>query len=306
LKTSVEFPDEIITLHVGPDAAGRSCCVRKDLFHSATTFSNDITGSRVVFPPDLIEDDPMVFDMFVDWLDQQEDPRPYIPLQYSPEPWRSHAATAWVFGQRIRAAQFERYALSQFITNCATVNLTVWKYIEMRAEDKSSLRRFSNHWIAWNHHLVPAGQGEYKDLSAAKLVSSVSDDTIDPRIFDLDHWYSVCGDDINSTCIHDPVVRENLLQKVLSIAHKQQPDEWGRDWETKNEARRKESIDSSHSSPNPKVSGTKIMQVPSAVPPRPRRIPTSASPKAYVSGTNNTKPTPPPIPPRPRRNLGSS
>jgi hypothetical protein len=272
------FPtsEEVVTLQVGLDATGRSIRVRKDLFHSVTKFSNGATGSHVIFPPALVKDDPIVFDMFVDWLDLHEDPRPYIPLQYSPEPWRSHAATAWVFGKKIRAAKFERYALSQFITNCATVELAVWKYIEMRARDKSSLRRFSNHWIAWNHHLAPAEQSEYKDLSAAKLARLVNDDTIDPRIFDLDHWDSVCGDDISSSCIHDPVVRENLAQKRLSIAQKQRPDEWGRDWETKSKAGQKESVDSPPSSPKAKVSGNKLKKAPPLPPPLAQKF-TSAS-----------------------------
>lgn len=222
--------DEITILQIGPDGSGKCFRIRKDIFYSATPYFDHTNSLSIVLPKELTDDDPVVFGMFVDWLDKQEDPQPYIPLQYSKEPWRSHAATACLLGQKLCAAKFERYALSQFITNCATSNLSTWEHIDRQAQDKSALRRFSNHWAAWNCHLAPAGQSEYKDLSAAKLASAVNDDTNDPRIFDLDHWYSTCGDNINPTCSHDPIVRENAIEAFLALL--QPKPEWGRDLET--------------------------------------------------------------------------
>ncbi|KEF63730.1 uncharacterized protein A1O9_01708 [Exophiala aquamarina CBS 119918] len=239
LHFSPEFSDETITLHAGPEASARSFRVRKELFYSVTTCFKATDSEIVVFPADLFKRSIVGFDMFTHWLKHREDPRPYIPLQYSKEPWRSHSAAAWVFARRIHSLEFERYALSHFITNCITCHLSTWKTIEMKIKEKTSLRRFSDHWIAWRCHLAEAGQSEFKDLSAAKLASAVNDDTPDPRILDLDHWYSSCGDDINSTCIHDPVVRENEVNALFSS--REPRPEWGYELEMKNQAPQEES-----------------------------------------------------------------
>lgn len=177
------------------------------------------------------EVEQLVIELFFAWDTQRDSPIPFTPLQYSDEPWRSHAAQAWIMGNKIETEDFEKYALSQFILNCGLADMDIFERIERSVPETASLRRFSNHWVAWNHSLA-AGESEFGHLEAAKLSNVATPNTRDPRIYDLDHWYLSCGDDINAKCDHDPAVKQAALD-----ASKQKdtpkPQEWGREWELK-------------------------------------------------------------------------
>jgi len=223
-------------LQDGPEPDARSFCIRKELLDNATTLFRGTTEPRIIFRTKVVKTDPVVFDMFINWLNHSEDPVPYLPCHYSQEPWRSRAVDVWLFAKRICAPSLERYALSQVVRNCAMQDSSAFACIEREAKAKSALRRFSNHWVAWNCYLAPEGQSEYVDLAAAKLASVVNSETNDPRIFEIEHWYSPCGDDINSSCIHDPVVRENAVNELF--ASRRPRPEWGLKWEAENKASR--------------------------------------------------------------------
>ena len=171
----------------------------------------------------LSGEDPLVFGLFCNWLKKQELPVKYAPNQYSDEPWRSLAAQAWVLGQHMDAGQFVHYAFCQFILNCALVDLSTWEFIEAQTQEGLSLRRFSNHWVAWN---VSLAQTEYASLKAASLADQVSKNTRDPRTYQTDHWNLLCGDNIGSACEHNVIA-----QKIANKRVKRRYSERGRAWE---------------------------------------------------------------------------
>lgn len=102
--------------------------------------------------------------------------------------------------------------------------------IEKEAAWKSPLRRFSEHWIAWNFRLAAGGPSEFANLEAAQRANEVTQTTRDPRIYDLEHWYSDCGDKLNPSCSHDPDIRAAALRAAKRV--KTRLPEIGRDWET--------------------------------------------------------------------------
>ena len=181
-------------------------------------------------PIDLPDYDPLPFYLFFQWAHHPADPITFAYDQYSEEPWLSNATSAWVLADRLQASKFERYALSQFIQNCALMPVGPWEFIERETDIGSSIRRFSNHWVAWNCYLFGPGENEFSKLQAAVLVKAlISDDTRDPRTFDLEHWYSDCGDDISAACNHDPLVRQKALEEGDRV--NADVPTWGRSFE---------------------------------------------------------------------------
>ena len=169
---------------------------------------------------------PIAFDMFTDWAKTPKRPILYGPGQYSEEPWLSHAAAAYFLGDYLDAAEFSMYALSQFTQNCAIATRGPWRLIEERSSDQSPLLKFSNHWVAWNYSLSGFGVNEYTGLKASKLATQVVSSTRDPRTYDLKHWYSDCGSNINAQCDHDPIFRKNECVKE-TLKQRPPPPVWG-------------------------------------------------------------------------------
>ena len=129
---------------------------------------------------------------------------------------------------------FEKFALSQFIQNCVLLDVSTWKYIETKSSPHSPLRLFSNHWIAWNFHFAAGGPSEFMGLRATEKVDSITETTKDPRIYDLDHWYSDCAKSFNPGCSHDSEERAELQRnEALRAAKLAKPKrlEVGWDWE---------------------------------------------------------------------------
>jgi hypothetical protein len=173
---------------------------------------------------------PLTFQLFLDFCQQPKEPIKYQPGQYSTDPWASNSAAAWVLAVELKARRFEKYALSQFVQNCAIMIKAPWEYIEERAASGSSLSRFSRYWVAWNTSLANPWTHEYVGLEAADLAKYVTPETRDPRIFDIDHWDNDCGNDLNAVCEHDPISR---IQKREQDARtlRPPPAEWGAEQE---------------------------------------------------------------------------
>lgn len=169
---------------------------------------------------ELPESDPEEFEIFLEWVSEATASsvftacgraRAFSTTKPPDEPWISNGADICLLAMLLKAADFEKYALAMFISSCALAPFGPWSKIERRALAKTPLRRFSNHWVAWNFHLSGCRRNEYTHLQAAALASQVSDKTRDPRVYDLAHWFSTCGDSIEPGCSHDAISRQEKL-----------------------------------------------------------------------------------------------
>jgi len=174
-----------------------------------------------------------VKELFVNWIKSPRKPIKYKVGNYSGEPWISNAAEACVLARELGSVDFEKYALSEIIQNCAMAIFGPWKHIERKALLKTPLRRFSDHWIAWNCHFTGRPDNEYRGLIAARMASLVGPETRDPRTFDLIHWYDVCGDTLNPECSHHAINRQQQ-REAERLRNRPFPLEEGREWELLN------------------------------------------------------------------------
>ena len=166
---------------------------------------------------------------FEKWINHPCLPKVYVPGSYSPDFWTSCALPMWFLAHEIGACVLERFALSHFIQNCALSLFGPWALIEQKAPWDSSLQRFSDYWVAWNYSLAGSEGGEYAGLRATHLAAEITDETRDPRIFDLEHWYSPCRGSFNLPCEHDPVYRKEKLKAARKV--QETAEDWGEEME---------------------------------------------------------------------------
>jgi len=199
-------------------------------------------------PHRLHEHDPEVVALHLQWSSARPIPPPYNPtaalptvasvLASSRDPWVIKAAAAWVLSRQLGDHGFEVYALAQLIRHCGVALFGPWAFIEARCPVGSSIRRFTNHWVAWNASFSTAGSAsEFTGLHAATLVTQVvRGETHDPRTFALEHWFQPCGDDLAAKCDHDPVVLRAKEREKLRPAPPR-PSRLGRVDELKSQTR---------------------------------------------------------------------
>ncbi|RDL35744.1 uncharacterized protein BP5553_06356 [Venustampulla echinocandica] len=226
-----------LRITVGRDSVQRVFRLPKDKLCACSDYFREACGKWGSSDNlELLDDNPVVFDLFSKWVQNQQPPTPYDPARTSAaEPWVSNAAAAWVLGKKLRSADFKKYALSMFIQTCALATFGPWEYVEREAPADSPIRRFSDHWVAWNSYLAGKQPNEYSGLKGASRTFMANKETRDPRIYGIDHWYLSCGKLMNPKCDHDPEV---VQQKAMDDARRAivpQAD-YGRDIETRTKA----------------------------------------------------------------------
>jgi hypothetical protein len=170
---------------------------------------------------------PILEELFADWINSRPKPIKYKAGNYSSESWIENAAEACVLARERGSAGFERYALSQFIQNCSMTFFEPWYYIEQNASPGTPLRRFSDHWIAWDSHFSGKRQpNQYTGLKATRNAWMVGPETRDPRTFDLAHWFHSCGNNLNSLCSHHSINRQQK-REAKQWENRARPPEWG-------------------------------------------------------------------------------
>jgi hypothetical protein len=209
-ESGISAHSEVIELQVGDGPKTKTFysnvkVLSQHSLHMQNFFDQNRTTNVLVFP----EWDPLIFELFEKFTLDSEPPLPYQPCHYFLEdPWDKASLSACFLAIELSAPQFLRYSLSIFIQNCALDVFGPWARIERCAPLGSPLRRFSNHWVAWNVYLAGDSVHEYTGLKAEWLATSVTDDTIDPRILQLEHWFCKCGDSLSPGCDHDPIEQE--------------------------------------------------------------------------------------------------
>jgi len=196
---------EMLSIRVETGASSRVFDISKVVIcqysgHIASLCNSTPSASSTI----TLAADATVFSLFISWLVAQPTPVSYDPDRPAAEPWVSLASAACILASQLKAPAFEKYALSQFIQNFALAPFGPWADIERDAPAKSSIRRFSNHWIAWNTHLAGSSVNEFSGLAAGQLASRVTGQTRDPRLYHIEHWYSDCGDSFEPGCEHHP------------------------------------------------------------------------------------------------------
>ncbi|RSM07318.1 hypothetical protein CDV31_008683 [Fusarium ambrosium] len=156
--------------------------------------------------------DPEMFRLFLGWVKDRD----VGSAAYRKEPWLSFTANAWVLSTQIDAPEFGHFCLKAFMSNCALAPFGPWQYVQKYTPSDSPIHRFSNHYIAWNVSLLSGTPSEFDDLAAAALAAQAKGDIEDPRLYDCAHWYSPCGDRVDSVCEHSPEFMKEKKRRRLS------------------------------------------------------------------------------------------
>ncbi|RSL58895.1 hypothetical protein CEP53_006013 [Fusarium sp. AF-6] len=159
--------------------------------------------------------DPEMFHLFLGWVKDRD----VGSAAYRKEPWLSFTANAWVLSTQIDAPEFGHFCLKAFMSNCALAPFGPWKYVQDYTPLDSPIRRFSNHYIAWNVSLLSGTPSELDDLQAAALAAQAKGDIEDPRLYDCAHWYSPCGDRVDSVSIGEST-KEGIPSGIIAESSK--------------------------------------------------------------------------------------
>lgn len=229
-KESVETR-ESVEVQVGSEESIKIFIINKTLLCSASEYCRRRFAPESKYKEEAIKLNgfkPLIFEIFLQWISNPAPGIAYDPDGLPQEPWLSNAAPTWLLGKKLQCSDdFDRYALSQFIQNCAFMAFGPWELIEKEATE-GSLCRFSDHWVAWNHRLAGPEPNEYSGLRAAR--TALTAPVRDPRTYDIEHWYSECGKSMRPRCLHDPITR---LEKSEEAKRPKPipPAEWGRSTE---------------------------------------------------------------------------
>ena len=226
---------ESVEIQVGSEENLKIFIVNKTLLREASNYFRRrfALESKYEEEPIILNGfEPLIFEIFLQWISNPAPRITYDPDRLPQEPWLSNAATAWLLGKKLQCSdEFDKYALSQFIQNCAFMTFGPWELIEKEATT-GSLSRFSDHWVAWNYRLAGPGRNEYSGLRAAR--ATLTAPVRDPRTFDIEHWYSDCGKYMRPRCLHDPITRLEKLEEAKR-PKPIPPAEWGRSTELRRE-----------------------------------------------------------------------
>ncbi|KAL2076229.1 hypothetical protein VTL71DRAFT_1172 [Oculimacula yallundae] len=245
--SSESFDDEeaqqTVEIYVGNDKDSKSFNVNKlflcrasKLFQQKASANAEATKYTIHH---ITYCTPVTFELLVQWIGNPLPPIGYNPDLLPQEPWLSNAATTWFLGKALECSDdFDKFALSQFIQCCSFMTFGPWKMIEL-GPSHGSLRRFSDHWIAWNSSLICVEPNEYSGLRAAAKTSLPPER--DPRLYDIEHWYSECGKYLRPKCLHDPILR---LEKIEEAKRPKPvpPSTWGRSRESRRNLRHNQDI----------------------------------------------------------------
>ncbi|KAG0646120.1 hypothetical protein D0Z07_8080 [Hyphodiscus hymeniophilus] len=224
-------PDQTIEVRVGSGTTLRIFKVDKGILCRDSGYCRRILAADSKHKQEaiaLLEFMPINFELYLQWIINPSQPTVYDPDYLPQEPWLSNAATTWLLGRKLQCSdEFDKFALSQFVQSCAFMLYGPWEMIERQASI-GSLRRFSDHWTAWNSSFAGPEPNEYSGLLAARDIFAPP--IRDPRLYDIEHWYSECGKYMRPRCLHDPILRLERLEEAKK-PKPEPPAEWDYDYE---------------------------------------------------------------------------
>ena len=235
ISPSFDAPVEKLDIKVGKGKKAKRFIVQKKLICHHSEFFR--AGCRSNFAEsisnrfDLLEDDPEVFEQFVEWMyDLSPDRMPpmydcslstlsYVPRMKNPE-------RNWILADKLVAIQYSKFALAHFIQGVQITPASVFVQIVQETMPRSALHLFVLEWVAFSRfHRFHAGRS-LEGFSEFGLITDM-----DPRQASLDHWYDECARNSQKTCHHQyyhrvlktaDIKREEVIisdRKVAKVLH---------------------------------------------------------------------------------------
>jgi len=238
---------------------GNSKCWQLDrrlLSQCSEYFENALAGQGDTSHFELKDEDPDVFDLFVNWMYSWNKHAlyAYVPDQIisSSKSWRGVTyADAWLMADRLGATQFSNCVLgwyiqatidggdSSFLRNRLIAN-TMAKLLDTQTLSPA-LRRFARHWTEWCVAEDLKIAEAFKITSLGKYVSQKKEEgessIFDPRKYVFEHWFAECSKapTEQSQCDHSKTWDFQSLPTMRKRVEKPKRDYYGeiRDWATK-------------------------------------------------------------------------
>lgn len=153
---------------------------------------------------DLTLDDPIAFRHFVHWMYAWDKTIPVYSPASSVSGWSLESAeSAWMLADKLLAPEFGKFALAQFVRFVHLMSAKRLAVVYTQTSRDSALRLFCSRWIAF------CRQGKGNDVSKVlqreeyeEMNISIQGSSDDPRRYQVEHWYSACGKEMDPSCVH--------------------------------------------------------------------------------------------------------
>ncbi|KAL1855692.1 hypothetical protein VTK73DRAFT_8523 [Phialemonium thermophilum] len=125
-------------------------------------------------------------------------------------PWcAAEAERAYVFGDRVLSEQYCVVALASFVQHTHFVDPARFVRVCDSVACNAPLRKFVDHWVLWRKFLE-RGDAAWGPARGSSLINMHEElfgsregwTSLDPRKFELPHWWQGCARDPNMLCQH--------------------------------------------------------------------------------------------------------
>ncbi|KAJ2899790.1 hypothetical protein MKZ38_002803 [Zalerion maritima] len=232
--------DDRVDVVVGHNGRARTWRLHKDLVSQFSTYfaaaMKGGTDEAVAGKFLLLEQEPAVFALFVQWLysDNKEITvgGPQAELD-STDPWVNNAHKAWELGELLQSSEFSRFSLVKFMQGVRFVHPNILMSIyhdgdHNKIKEATPIRKFAAAWLWYIRHTHDLlwtvstwwiGEGDLADPVCGPIVRKmlkdkefsdsghcgILDKCVDPHWLNINHWYENCSNNpLPHNCSHVP------------------------------------------------------------------------------------------------------
>jgi hypothetical protein len=182
---------------------------------------------------DLTDHDPDAFKQFVEWLYHWD--KAVIPLTPDTDTlaeWTpSVCIRSWILSDKLLALEFGKFVLAKFRLSLHLITAEEQNYIFHNTLTNSALRLFSESWTAWGHRQSVYSAAIIESVNSTLVLTSA--EWVDPREYQISHWYEPCARLERVFCAHKtldipnqaPPVTPRALDRPSEV--KRLEDTWG-------------------------------------------------------------------------------
>jgi hypothetical protein len=149
---------------------------------------------------DLTHDNPIAFELFIDWLYSNNKQAQNFCLTGTTDSksWELYAVEACIIADKFFADDFSKFALGKVVQNAHLLDVYDMERIYEDTLPNSALRRFAARWARWRYHLQPtlweSSRNREFQRDRCRWESHMENQTVvDPRGFEIEHWYAECS-----------------------------------------------------------------------------------------------------------------